>query len=208
MSFSKFFSKQARKPSGLFGRFVMSKIFDKGNANLNRFVLELMAVDKTDIILEIGFGTGLLIHQMAKKLENGFVEGIDFSSTMLSIARRNNRKYFVEGKVRLVEGNFDEMPFDSNRFDKICTVNTIYFWPDPEKTTKKIVDILKPEGKFITAFEDKEQLKRRPLSDEVFHLYSAVEVKNLFLKVGFSAGVNIQSKELGSSIYHCVVGTK
>jgi SAM-dependent methyltransferase len=100
------------------------------------------------------------------------------------------------------------MPFDSNRFDKICTVNTIYFWPDPEKTVKKIVDILKPEGKFITAFEDSEQLKKRPLSDEVFQLFSTAEVKDLFMKAGFSAGVDIQSKELGSSIYHCIVGTK
>ena len=208
MDFADFFSQQARKPSGFFGRFVMSKIFDKGNANLNRFVLELMAVNKDDIILEIGFGTGLLIYQMAKKLDDGFVEGIDFSATMLSIAYRNTRKNIAEGKVNLVEGNFDETSYESNRFDKICTVNTIYFWPDPEKTVKKIVDILKPGGIFITAFEDSDQLKGRQLSNEVFHLYSTTEVKDLFMKAGFSTGVDIQSKELGSSIYHCVVGTK
>jgi hypothetical protein len=42
----------------------------------------------------------------------------------------------------------------------------------------------------------------------VFYLYSTTEVKDLFKKAGFSTGADIQSKELGSSIYHCVIGMK
>ena len=38
MNFSSFFSEQARRPDGLFGRVVMSIVFDKGNAFLNDFV--------------------------------------------------------------------------------------------------------------------------------------------------------------------------
>jgi len=34
MSFSTYFSEQARKPSGLFGRVVMPIVFDRGNAFL------------------------------------------------------------------------------------------------------------------------------------------------------------------------------
>jgi hypothetical protein len=56
MSFIDFFSRQARKPSGIFGRLVMSVIFDVGNARLNRFVNEVMSVRADDHILEIGFG--------------------------------------------------------------------------------------------------------------------------------------------------------
>jgi len=208
MGFSKYFSEQAKRPAGLFGRFVMSMIFDRGNKNLNQFVYDLMIVQKNDQILEIGFGTGKLINEMAKKIETGFIEGVDFSKTMISIARRNNKKHITESKVKLLEGDFNQIPFDRNRFTKICTINTIYFWPDAENTIKKVVNILKPQGKFIAAFEDIDRLKEKSLSDEVFHLYSTSEIKALFIRSGFTSGVDIKTREKGSSTYHCVVGTK
>ena len=43
MNFETFFSKQARKPTGLFGRLIMSKIFDLGNAVLNDLDLRFLS---------------------------------------------------------------------------------------------------------------------------------------------------------------------
>ncbi len=48
MSFSSFFSEQARKPKGMFGRVVMSAVFNIGNATLNDLVSEMMAVQDHD----------------------------------------------------------------------------------------------------------------------------------------------------------------
>ena len=67
MNFSSYFSEQARKPGGLFGRMVMSRVFDQGNAFLNDFVNELLSVHIDDRIIEIGFGTGKLIYKMAQQ---------------------------------------------------------------------------------------------------------------------------------------------
>ena len=92
MRLSKIFSEQSRKPSGFFGRWAMSVVFDKGNALLNGFVEELMSVQANDHVLEIGFGTGKLIHNLAKVINKGYIEGIEFSSSMISIAKRRNRK--------------------------------------------------------------------------------------------------------------------
>ena len=208
MSFSRFFSEQARKPTGLFGRLVMSIIFDKGNANINRFVYELMSVRKDDHILEVGFGTGKLIYEMAKRIDEGLIEGVDFSSTMVSIAQRRNKKYIAKGKVRIIEGDFDEMSFKGESFNKVCSINTIYFWPEPETTAKNIANILKPGGMFVVAFEDIAQLEQRQLSNEVFRLYSKDDVKNLLINAGFSKGVSIKSREIGSTVLHCAVATK
>jgi ubiquinone/menaquinone biosynthesis C-methylase UbiE len=208
MSFSRFFSEQARKPTGLFGRLVMSIIFDKGNANINRFVYELMSVRKDDHILEIGFGTGKLIYKMAKRIDKGLIEGVDFSSTMVSIAQRRNKKNIAKGKVKIIKGDFDEISFQKESFNKACSVNTIYFWPEPENTTKNIADILKPEGMFVVAFEDIAQLEQKQLSNEVFRLYSKDDVKNLLINAGFSKGVSIKSREIGSTVLHCAVAIK
>src|SRR5210317_1629604 len=107
MNFSAFFSEQARKPAGIFGRIVMSIIFDQGNAFLNGFVNELMSVQIDDRIIEIGFGTGKLIYKMAQKIDTGLIEGVDFSNTMVSIAQKRNKRNIVNGKVTIIEGNFD-----------------------------------------------------------------------------------------------------
>ena len=64
----------------------MSAIFNIGNSKLNRFVNEIMSVQENDHILEIGFGTGKLIYEMARQMDQGLIEGVDFSSTMVSIA--------------------------------------------------------------------------------------------------------------------------
>jgi len=208
MSFSTFFSEQARKPTGLFGRIVMSIVFDKGNAYLNRFVNKLMSLQSNDHVLEIGFGTGKLIYEMAKQIDTGLIEGVDFSSTMVSIARRRNKKYIAGGTVKILEGNFDEMSYKKDSFTKACSVNTLYFWPKPENTAKKVANLLEPGGKFVVAFEDIETLKRRQLSKNVFHLYSKSDVQNLLIDAGFSSDVSIESRERGKSDFHCVVAKK
>ena len=208
MNFSSFFSEQARRPDGLFGRMVMSLVFDQGNAFLNDFVNELMSVQIDDRIIEIGFGTGKLIYRMAQQIDKGLIEGVDFSKVMVAIARKRNKKNITNGKVKIHEGNFDEMPFAKENFTKACSINTLYFWPEQVNTAKKIADILIPDGKLILAFEDIEQLKQRKLNQEIFRLYSKSEVEDLLINAGFSKNVNIVSRKRGKSIFHCVVAIK
>jgi len=66
---SRVLSLQARKPSGIIGRYVMTKIFNKGNADLNAFVKENLDLQTEDRVLEIGFGTGKLIRD-EKQMSN------------------------------------------------------------------------------------------------------------------------------------------
>ncbi len=208
MNFSTFFSKQARKPEGFFGRIVMRLIFDYGNAFLNNFVNDLMSVKTNDRIFEIGSGTGKLIYKMAQNIDEGFIEGIDFSSSMVSISRKKNKNNIVKGKVKIKEGNFDNIPLKNETFSKVCSVNTIYFWPSPSHTVKKIASILQPGGKLILAFEDIEQLKQRKLDQGIFHLYSKKEVEPLLIEAGFSNNIKFVSRKKNKLLFHCVVARK
>ena len=76
------------------------------------------------------------------------------------------------------------------------------------KQKTQSVKILKPDGKLILAFEDIEQLKKKKLNQEVFHLYSTGEVEDLLINAGFSKNVSIVSRKKGKSIFHCVVAIK
>jgi ubiquinone/menaquinone biosynthesis C-methylase UbiE len=208
MSIKTFFSKQAGKPSGFFGQFVMSRVFDWGNVSLNAFMKELLSVQKHDRVLEIGFGTGKLIAEMAQLVTTGVIEGIDVSATMIALAEKRNKRFIAEGKVILRHGDFKDAAYPENCFDIIYSANTIYFWKEPDQCIRKIRSILKPEGRVILAFEDKAQLERRSLDTDVFHIYHQDEVKQLLSRNGFSNEIEIVSREIRTQWFHCAMAVK
>lgn len=208
MNFKEYFSKQARTPSGLFGRWIMSRIFEKGNADLNRLMIRQVAAEKTDHILEIGFGSGALIYDMAKAATQGRVEGIDSSRPMVSLARKKNRTFLETGRVQLHLGEFEQHSYPDNAFDKICTANTIYFWPDPVTTLKKIHTVLKPGGKLVIGFGDKKQLEEKELSPGVFKLYESGQVVTLLKQGGFTGSIDMVSEQGSSYILNAAVAVK
>ena len=99
MRFSTFFSRQAKKPSGWFGRIVMPRIFDIGNERLNRLVYKMLMPQPGDHILDLGCGTGKLVHKIARRTDRCVVEGLDFSEAMVAIARRRNRNHISKAKA-------------------------------------------------------------------------------------------------------------
>lgn len=208
MKSSTFFSKQARKPTGLYGRFRMSKVFDKGNIEMNSFAKQMLDIEKDDVVLEIGCGTGRLVNEISKELENGIIEGIDFSKTMTSIAKKNNKKNIRKGKVNIHTANFDEFSFNENSYDKIFSINTIYFWENPKLTVSKIVDLLKPNGTLVLGFHKKEDMIRMDLDDDVFRYYSEEDVVNLLSIGGKLKDINVNTKESYPKCICCAVGIK
>ena len=208
MSFATFFSNQARKPTGLFGRFVASQIFKKGNAEMNAFIYDSLSISEDDHVLEIGFGPGELIHAMARRVDSGRVEGVDFSDTMLAIAQRRNRRQIKAGKVKLHLGDFDAMPFDGRRFDLILTVNTVYFWPQPEATIAKMADLLKPGGRLAIGFHEKADMQDSKLSRDVFRFYSTQDMQVLLATCGAFEDIEVISRKGKTKTLHCAFGTK
>ena len=142
----------------------MSRVFEKGNAELNSLVYEALSIKENDHVLEIGFGPGTLIKKIAEHLDSGLVDGVDFSKSMFAIAQKKNRNHINKGKVKIHLGDIDEVRFDDNCFDKIYSVNTIYFWKNPDTTISNICRILKPEGKLFIGFHDKSEMEKMPLN--------------------------------------------
>jgi SAM-dependent methyltransferase len=207
MSFSSYFSKQAKNPSGLFGRFVMSVFFDIGNAKLNNFVYEILSIEKDEKLLEIGSGTGKLTKKILKEIDKGFVESVDFSEAMVSVSRRRNKSYINKGKANIKKGDFNEIPFKDNAFNKVFTVNTIYFLEDPYIMIKKIYKILKPEGRLVIGFEQNNYMKDNRLDNEVFNYYSPEDIEKMLKGSGFN---NIVTESIvnRSTVLYCMAATK
>ncbi len=200
-------SQQARKPSGFIGRFVMSNIFKKGNNDLNCFVEETLKLQSSNHVLEIGFGPGLLMNKMASITTDGHIEGIDFSETMFSEAVKNNEQYISLNRVRIQKGDSRELNYANNTFDKVCSVNTLYFWNPPENYLSEIYRVLKPGGRLVLGIRNSEQMNTLPLDKTIFNTYSLNEAVGLVSNVGFT-DAHIQEKEGVPFTSYCVVGKK
>lgn len=208
MRYSSFFSKQARKPSGLFGRLFMGPMFVKGNQRLNSFVKENLKIQGSERMLEIGFGPGLLLNSIAEELDGGTIEGIDFSGTMVSMARKRNKKHIQSGKVLIRLGDFNEMNFEKEMYDSIFSVNTIYFWKEPDRTLAKISASLKPGGKLVLGFHVRDVMIKMGLDENVFQFYTQQEVVDCLEADGYFKAVEIVSKNEREKTGFCAIALK
>ncbi len=144
---------------------------------------------------------------MAQLTTKGLVEGIDFSDAMLAQAIKANEQYITAKRVKIQKGNCDDLPYAPESYEKVCTSNTIYFWDDPIENFKETFRVLKPGGKLVVGFRDNVQMKKLPLSHEVFNTYTQDEVKIFLLNSGFPA-VRIEEKEGKPFVSYCAVATK
>ncbi len=203
----KAFCKQARKPNGAIGRFMMTRIFLRGNDPLNRFTLDCLNPKPTDHVLDIGFGPGKWLGEIVNRVPQGKVNGIDFSEAMVRQATKTLQASIDAGRVALVHGDCRKMPYADNTFDKVFSVNTLYFWTDLEGYFQEICRVLRPGGRVVIGFKDKEQLLHFNLTEEVFCYYTREEVVTAIKRAGFD-DAHIREREENPFSSYCAVATK
>ena len=66
-----FIARQLRAPSGLVGRHVVARIWNRHNQILNDASLELIKPRRGDRLLEVGFGGGYLLGRLLDQVGRG-----------------------------------------------------------------------------------------------------------------------------------------
>lgn len=112
------------------------------------WAVDVLDVRPTDIILEIGCGTGLAIGPVCDRLAGGHLTAIDSSVAQLEKAKAANADAIASGKAEILLTEFLEADLPAALFDKIFLFNINVFWMDPKAELAEIKRLLKPEGKF------------------------------------------------------------
>ncbi len=207
MSVATFIAGQLRKPSGIFGRVVVSRVLNRGNRPMNELTLRLLGPAPDDRVLEIGFGGGDLIARVAPVLTAGRLVGADFSPEMTAICAKRFAAWIREGRVELHCASVDALPFADASFTKACTVNTIYFWPDPPAALREILRTLRPGGRLVVAFNPPSTAGKLPYTKHGFTLYEPEAVAALLRDAGFQdVGTTPGTTRLGD--FFCATGTR
>lgn len=118
---------------------------------LPTWVLDLLEINPSDSVLEVGSGPGLGLQLAAARAYQGKVMGVDLSETMLEVALRRNRALIEAGHIELHLSSADKLPFDGATFDKALTMNSLYLWPDPVAGLREVRRTLRAGGRIAIA---------------------------------------------------------
>lgn len=188
MSLKRFFAEQLARPSGLFGRFVMGRFLNVTTSAHNQLVLKHLAISPADRVLEVGFGGGALLERILRLAPEGSAIGIEISEEMIANARIRFRTPIAAGRVEIHPGKVESLPYPDSSFDKACSVNTIYFWPDLALALSELSRVIRPGGLLVLGFVSSDDVRRAGLDQQGFIPYSSDEVAAALAAQGFRPG--------------------
>ena len=146
------FFENTRKPQG-FGGKIMVAMMNFGHGAMADWGLRFLSIAENATILDCGCGGGANIKKLLQKCPKGIVKGIDYSDISVKKAQKVNEKAIRAGRCDVLQANVMELPFDGHTFDIVTAFETIYFWPDLQKSFQEIYRVLKPDGTFFICNE-------------------------------------------------------
>lgn len=136
------------RPQGILGR-LGGIIMAHSN---QKWVIDLLDVQPHDRVLEVGFGPGVGIQLLAEAASAGYVAGVDQSAEMVKQATARNVKAIERGRVDLLHGSVERLPFEDHTFDKALAVNSMQIWPDAVAGLREIGRVMKIGGRIALGF--------------------------------------------------------
>ena len=103
---------------------------------------------KTPYILDVATGTGDLA-LAAMKINPSKITGIDISGKMLEIGKEKVNKRGYAGKIDLIAGDSEKIPFEDNIFDVAMVAFGVRNFSDPQKGLSEMTRVIRNGGMIV-----------------------------------------------------------
>jgi SAM-dependent methyltransferase len=120
--------------------------FDRSLARYTDAFFTAAAIRPGERVLDIGCGTGGTAREAVRRAEGCEVVGVDLSSAMLEVARREAERERLTG-VSLVQGDAQVHPFEAESFDVAISRTGTMFFADPVEAFRNVGRALVPSGR-------------------------------------------------------------
>lgn len=197
-----------RKPQGEEGEQMLRRM-NESHAAVTAWALGFLAFAEQDQVLDIGCGGGATLKRMEKLVPEGHLTGVDYSAVSVKLSQETNAGDIRKGRMEILEASVEQLPFADGTFDKIVTVESFYFWPNPAENLKEVLRTLKAGGVFLLIADiyQKEAMAEETLENiRRYQLFNPTkeEFRKLFEQAGFQK-VEVHTKE--GEDWICVEGS-
>ena len=183
------FFQNTRKPEGLGGRMMLDIMNGGAHEKLATWALDQLAFAGDEQMLDLGCGGGANLARLLAKAPEGTATGADYSPASVEKSREVNAQAIAEGRCQVVEADVAELPFADDAYDLVTAFETIYFWPQMEKSLAEAWRVVKPGGRFaLINEEDGLHEKTTEWSGRIdgMRVYTPDQLEQLLRGAGFS----------------------
>lgn len=149
---------------GVAGR-VAGPVMARLNRDMECAAVAELAPDPAAAVLSIGFGPGVGLAELVRRLPTGMAAGIDPSPSMVRQATRRNRDAVASGRLVIAEAGAGAIPWPDARFDGVLAVNSIQLWSPLRDGLREVARVLRPGGVFVSLTHVWAIEKARPVAD-------------------------------------------
>ena len=115
------------------------------NARWRRAMVDHVVPDRPGLVLDVACGPGGEALQLAER-GAGRVVGIDLTMDMLRQGQRNVSDRSLAGRIQLINGRAEHMPFADASFDALTFTYLLRYVDDPRATLAELARVVKPGG--------------------------------------------------------------
>lgn len=130
-----------------FSRFYKGENFHASVARHEHYLAYKAGIEKGDLVLDVGSGVGGPATEIAR-FTGCNVIGLNNNDYQVAKANWNAKKFNLQNQLEFVKGDFMNMDFNDNTFDKVYAIEATCHAPKLEGVYGEIYRVLKPGGTF------------------------------------------------------------
>lgn len=169
---------QLRQPSGTKG-IEIAEMMNETNIGMTHHAIDLLGILDKAHVLELGHGNGGHLSYLFEQNEGLTYYGLEISVLMHEEAKQVNQSFIQRKQAAFYLYDGLHIPFADDHFDKVFTVNTLYFWTDPEFLLAELYRVIKPGGILNITFAQQDFMKQLPFTSFGFTLYDNEKIRQL-----------------------------
>lgn len=123
-------------------------IFDASRRTQERMAEQLESIDSNTSVIDLGSGYGGAARFLAGRFDCNVV-ALNLSEVENERARSLNREQGLDNRIDVIDGNFEDLPFDDESFGVAWSQDSFLHSPLREQVIRETARVLEPGGEFI-----------------------------------------------------------
>lgn len=100
-------------------------------------------------LLDVGCGTGNLLLSLTRDPLAAELVGLDYSPEMVQRCRRKFTEADADGRLRIVHGDAENLPFEDGFADVVTCCNSFHHYPHQPAVVREFHRVLRPDGLLV-----------------------------------------------------------